>query len=48
VPLKRIRKVFKISKEQIMGSKPVTDADVISNEEYLKIQQQPASQVAAK
>ena len=48
VPLKRLRKIFKVSKEQIMGSKPVTDADVISNEDYLKLQQQPASQVAVK
>jgi hypothetical protein len=47
IPVKRIRKVFKISREQIMGSKPVTDADVVANEEFNRIQQSPP-QVAAK
>ena len=46
IPVKRIRKVFKISREQILGQKPITDADVISNEEYIRIQQ--STQVASK
>jgi hypothetical protein len=36
--LRLIRKVFKVSRAQIMGEKPVTDADVISNEEYDRVQ----------
>jgi hypothetical protein len=46
VPLKRIRKVFKISREQIMGQKPVTEADVISNAEYDRVVN--SQQVASK
>ena len=48
VPNKRLRKVFRVSKEQIMGQKPVTDGDVVSNEEYLRLQQQSADEVAVK
>ncbi len=46
IPLKRIRKVFKVSKEQILAQKPVTEADVVSNAEYNRIQQ--STEVAAK
>lgn len=47
-PIRSIRKVFKISKAQIMGSKPVTEADVVSNEEYDRIQRQAESRVASE
>jgi hypothetical protein len=40
---RRIRKVFRISREQIMGSKPVTEADVVPNEEYARIQKELAA-----
>ncbi len=36
---RRIRKVFKISKDQIMAAKPVTEADVVPNDVYERIQQ---------
>lgn len=39
-PNRIIRKVFRISRDQIMGARPVTDNDVISNEEYARIQAQ--------
>lgn len=39
-PDRIIRKVFRITRAQILGQKPVTDADVISNEEYARVQQQ--------
>jgi hypothetical protein len=39
VPPNRIlRKVYKISRDQIMGNRPVTEADVVSNEEYDRFQ----------
>jgi hypothetical protein len=44
----RLRKVFRISKEQILGRKPVTDADVVSNEEYDRIQKQLAASAKAE
>ena len=39
---RRLRKVFKISLAQIMGSKPVTEADVVPNEEYARVQKELA------
>jgi len=44
-PVRMIRKVYKLSKEQIMGYKSVTEKDVISNDEYARVQQQ--AQVAS-
>jgi hypothetical protein len=37
--IRMVRKVYKLTKEQIMGVRPLTEADVISNEEYARIQQ---------
>jgi hypothetical protein len=39
-PVRILRKVYLITREQIMGFKPITDADVIPNEEYARRQQQ--------
>jgi hypothetical protein len=32
-PLRMIRVVYKVSREQIMGNKPITDADIVPNEQ---------------
>lgn len=39
-PVRMIRKVYKLSKQQIMGYEPVSDKDVIPNAEYARVQQQ--------
>ena len=31
-----IQKVYKLSRQQIMGAKPVTEADAVSNDDYIK------------
>ena len=37
-PVRIIRKVYRISRDQVMGRRPITEADVIPNAEYARIQ----------
>jgi hypothetical protein len=42
-----IRKVYRLTRDQIMGVRPVTEKDVISNEEFERIQEENAKKDAA-
>jgi hypothetical protein len=45
--IRMLRKVYKLSRAQIMASEPITEASVISNEEFAKVQSQiPATKEA--
>lgn len=47
-PVKILRKVFRLSRDQIMGERPVTNADVVPNAEYDRVEKQLAARAAAK
>lgn len=40
-PIRMLRKVYKLSRAQILGSEPITEKNVVPNTEYAKIQNSP-------
>jgi tetratricopeptide (TPR) repeat protein len=45
--IRTIRKVYKLSKDQIMGVRPVTEKDVVPNDQYYQLQQAASKKSAA-
>jgi hypothetical protein len=45
-PNRRLRKIYRISRDQVMRRQPITEADVVPNEVYARIQRTPAAAAA--